>query len=254
VKSQKVEIKTPDGIADGLLVRPEGEQALPGVVVLTDIFGLRPAYEDLSKRIAERGYGVCTPNIFYRTAKTPVFDFEPDFQNECTKNRAAELRGPLTPEAMARDGSAYVDFLNAQPLVSAGRMGVVGFCFSGQFALRTAAARADRIGAAASFHGGGLATDAETSPHRVLPQVKARLYFGHAENDRSMPAEAIEKLNRALEAWGGDYESEVYKGAQHGWMIPGERVYNLEQAERGFEKLMALLDESLRMKKASGSA
>ena len=253
MKAQKVEIKMPDGTADGLLVRPEGNRELPGVVVLTDIFGLRPAYEDLSERIAERGYVVCTPNIFYRTAKAPVFDFEPDFQNERTKNRAGELRGPLTPEAMARDGSAYVDFLDAQPLVSRGPMGVVGFCFSGQFALRTAAARADRIGAAASFHGGGLATDAETSPHRVLPQVKARLYFGHAENDRSMPAEAIEKLERALEEWGGNYESEVYRGAQHGWMIPGERVYNREQAERGFAKLMALLEGS-QMKKASGGS
>lgn len=252
MKSQKVEIGTPDGTADGLLVRPEGNEALPGVVVLTDIFGLRPAYEDLSKRIAERGYVVCMPNIFYRTAKTPVFDFEPDFQNERTKSRAGELRGPLTPEAMARDGSGYVDFLSAQPLVSAGPMGVVGFCFSGEFALRTAAARADRIGAAASFHGGGLATDAETSPHRVLPQVKARLYFGHAENDRSMPAEAIEKLDCALEEWGGDYESEVYKGAQHGWMIPGERVYDREQAERGFGQLMALLDGSLRVRSVSG--
>jgi len=161
-------------------------------------------------------------------------------------NRFRELTGPLTPDAMVRDGSAYVDFLAAEPLVSRGAMGVVGFCFAGQFALRMAAARPDRIAAAASFHGGGLVTDTDRSPHLVLPQVKARLLFGHAENDQSMPADAIERLGRALHAWGGAYESETYEGARHGWMIPGGKVYNPEQAERGFAKLMALLDGALR--------
>jgi carboxymethylenebutenolidase len=125
-------------------------------------------------------------------------------------------------------------------------MGVVGFCFAGQFALRAAAARPDRIAAAASFHGGNLVRDTEESPHLVLPRVKANLYFGHAENDRSMPADAIEKLEAALRAWGGAYESEKYIGALHGWMIPGGKVYHPEHAERGFAKLMELLDATLR--------
>lgn len=243
---QQVEIATPDGTIDALLVRPDTTEPLPAVINLTDGLGLRPAFADMSKRIAERGYVVLTPNIFYRTTKPPAFDFEPDFSSERTTNRFRELTGPLTPEAMARDGSAYVDFLAAQPLVSRGPMGVVGFCFAGQFALRIAAARPDRIGAAASFHGAGLVTDTDQSPHLLLPRVKAQLYFGHAENDRGMPAEAIAKLNNALQAWGGRYESETYDGARHGWMIPGGKVYAPEQAERGFAKLMELLDGTLR--------
>jgi carboxymethylenebutenolidase len=197
-------------------------------------------------RIAERGYVVLAPNIFYRTTKPPAFDFEPDFSSERTMNRFRQLTGPLTPEAMARDGSVLIDFLHAQPFVSRGPMGVVGFCFAGQFALRAAAARPDRIAAAASFHGGNLAGDNEQSPHLVLPRVKARLYFGHAVRDPSMPVDAIEKLERALQEWGGTYESETYDGALHGWMIPGGRVYHPEQAERGFAKLMALLDGTLK--------
>jgi len=243
---EHVEIPGPDGVIDGQVVRPDTSEALPAVIQLTDIFGNRPATDDLAERIAKGGYVVLTPNIFYRTAKPPVFGFEPDFGTERTMNRFKELAAPLTPEAMVRDGVAFVDFLAARPYVRAEFMAVVGFCFSGKFALRIAASRPDRIAAAASFHGGGLATDEEDSPHLLLRQVEARLYFGHAENDRSMPAEAIEKLDRALEAWGGTFESEVYAGAQHGWMVAGREVHHPEQAARGFAKLMALLDETLK--------
>ena len=230
---------------DALLVVPEATETLPGVIQLTDGLGFRPAHEELSKRIAEGGYAVLTPNIFYRTTKPPAFDFEPDFPSERTMKRFREITEPLTPEAMARDGSAYIDFLAAQPFVSRGPMGVVGFCFSGQFALRTGAVQPGRIVAVASFHGGSLVTDTDRSPHLVLPQVKARLYFGHAVNDRSMPPDAVEKLRGALRAWGGTFESETYDGALHGWMIAGGKAYHPEQAERGFAKLMALLDNTL---------
>jgi carboxymethylenebutenolidase len=243
---QQVEIPTADGKVDALLVRPDSDDPLAGVINLTDGLGFRPAFADQSKRIAELGYVVLTPNIFYRTAKPPVFDHEPDFRSERTINRFSELKAPLTPDAMARDGSEYVDFLAKHPwLVSSGPMGVVGFCFAGQFAVCVAAARPDRIGAVASFHGGGLFTDTARSPHLVLPRVKARLYFGHAEHDQSMPEESIEKLEWALQSWGGSYESETYP-ARHGWMIPGREVHNPKQAERGFAKLMELLDNTLR--------
>jgi carboxymethylenebutenolidase len=246
VVEKQVGIAAADGRIDAVLARPDGDGKLPGVIVLTDIHGNRPAFVDFSKRIAEHGYVVLLPNIFYRTAKPPVFDFEADFRNERTQARFRELVAPLTQDAMARDASTYVDFLASEPNESSGPMGVVGFCFSGAFALRTAAARPDRIGAAASFHGGRLFMDTPDSPHLVLPEVKAQLYFGHAENDQSMPPEMIEKFDRALEEWGGSYESEVYAGARHGWMIPGREVHNPEQAARGFEKLMELFDTALR--------
>lgn len=243
--SQEVEISTADGTVGALLVRPDTTGTIPGVIQLTDGLGFRQAHADLSKRIAERGYIVLTPNIYYRTTRPPAFDLEAGFMNERTINRFRELSSPLTPDAMVRDGSAYIDFLAAQPNVRPGPMGVAGFCFTGQFALRMAAARPDRIAAAASFHGGRLVTDGMDSPHLVLPRVKARLYFGHAVNDQSMPAEAVEKLDAALRAWGGGYASEIYHGALHGWMISGGRAYDPEQAERGFAKLMALLDGTL---------
>jgi carboxymethylenebutenolidase len=244
MSEKQIEITTKDGTVDAELFSPESQDKLPGVIVLTDIHGLRPGVTDFSRRIAERGYVVLAPNIFYRTGKAPVFDFVADFRNERTQARFRELVGLLTPDAMTRDASAYVDYLSTQRNVSGGPMGVVGFCFSGAFALRTAAARPDRIGAAASFHGGRLFMDTPDSPHLVLPKVKAQLYFGHAENDQSMPAEMIEKFEGALEKWGGSYESEVYN-AKHGWMFPGN-VYDPGEAERGFEKMIELFDNALR--------
>lgn len=242
---QHLDIPTPDGTIDAILVRPDGTTPFPGVILLTDIFGNRPGNTDVASQIAKHGYVVLTPNIFFRTARPPVFDLESDFSDERTMAKLRALTSPLTPDVMERDGSAYVDFLAAQPGVRHSPMGVVGFCFAGQFAMRVAAARPDKIGAAASFHGGGLVNDTEHSPHLLLPRIKANLYFGHAENDRGMPAEAIEKLNGALHAWGGKYGSEVYTGAGHGWMMPDRAIYNPPQAQRGLDNLIALFDNAL---------
>jgi carboxymethylenebutenolidase len=162
------------------------------------------------------------------------------------KQRMAELTQPLTPEAMEEDASTCVTFLRSQDCVREGKMGVVGYCFTGKMALYAAATQPDTFAAAASFHGGGLFTDAPTSPHLNLPRIKARLYFGHATNDRSMPEEAIAKLDQALEKWGGGYESEVYKDAYHSWTSSDSPVYNAPQAERAFQKLVELLAETLR--------
>ena len=245
--SKEVHIRTADGTVDAVLSTPDAAEALPGVLQLTDGLGLRPAHVQLSERMAQHGYVVLTPNIFYRTSKAPAFTGELDFTNPETVKRFREITGPLTPQAMVSDGTAYLDFLSAQPLVRRGPMGVVGFCFAGQFALRTAAARPDQVTAAASFHGGNLVIDGDNSPHLVIPRIKARLYFGHAVNDRSMSLEAIQTLEAALEAWGGSYQSEVYDGAMHGWMVAGHRAYHAEHAERGFARLMALLDGTLKV-------
>ena len=239
-----IDIRTPDGTADGVLVRPDADDRVPGVIVLTDIWGIRPAFVDLAKRIADHGYAVLLPNIFYRSGKPP-FAENMDFQDPRTRARVGEISRPLTPEKMESDGSAYVDSLSAQRSVSDGPMGVVGFCFAGQFSVRTAAARPDRIGAAASFHGGGLYQDDDSSPHRVLPRIKARLYFGHAMNDGSMTASQIQMFETALEKWGGEYSSETYN-ARHGWMIPGREMFDPGNAAKGFAKLMELFDSSLK--------
>jgi carboxymethylenebutenolidase len=239
---EKFDIRTSDGISDATLVHPDGTN--PGVIVLTDIWGVRPAFVDLARRIAEHGYAVLLPNIFFRSGKAPFFE-NFDFQDPKTRARAGELTAPLTPEVMASDGAAYVDFLASQRSVSSAPMGVVGFCYSGQFALRIAASRPDRIAAAASFHGGGLYKDEESSPHRVLPRVKARLYFGHASNDSSMTAGQIEMFESALEKWGGDFSSETYN-ARHGWMIPGREMFDPDNAKKGLDKMIELFDGALK--------
>jgi carboxymethylenebutenolidase len=246
VIEQEIEIETPDGKSDGLLYQPEAGSRRPGILFLTDIAGIRPSQKQMASRLAAEGYSVLMPNIFYRSGRPPMFDFPLIFGEERTTQRIRELSDSLTAEAMERDAPAYVNFMTSQGSVAAGTMGVVGYCFSGAFAMRTAAAKPDTMAAAASFHGGRLYTDAPNSPHLLLPRIKAELYFGHAVEDRSMPREAIEKLNGALEKWRGKYESEVYDGAHHGWTVPDSPAYNHAQAERAFKMLTELFARTLR--------
>jgi carboxymethylenebutenolidase len=242
---QGIEIRIGDGVADGYLYRRDDNQRQPGVILLTDILGIRAANREMARRLAEAGYTVLMPNVFYRTGKPPLFDFKFTPGEERTQKRLAELSGPLTPEAMERDATAYVHFLEENEFVRRGPLGLVGYCFTGAMALRTAAACSQQVTAAASFHGGRLFVDGPASPHLVLPRVKARLYFGHAVEDRSMPAESIEKLNEVLKGWGGKYESEIYDGAYHGWTVPDSPAYNHAQAERAFQKLTELFSAAL---------
>ncbi len=211
------------------------------MIFLTDIGGIREANRSVARRVAELGYTVFMPNVFYRVSRVPIFPKRPDAGNPEDMKRFGELAAALTPDAVERDATGYVDFVTALPGVADGPVAVVGYCFTGGMALRLAAARPDRIAAAASFHGGGLCTEAPTSPHLVLSRVKARLYFGHAVEDRNMPVEAIAKLDAALASWGGRYESDVYEGAYHSWTVPDSPVYNEAQAERAFGRLTELL-------------
>jgi carboxymethylenebutenolidase len=239
-----IEIRTTDGTVDGFLYHAEGVAQRPGLIHLTDIGGIRPSHRGMAQRLAEQGYVVLLPNVFYRTGRPPVFDFPFKPGEERSMKRFAELTRPLTPGAMERDASAYVDFVAKQDAVSKGPMGVVGYCFTGQMAMRTATARPDKIAAVASFHGARLFTDEPTSPHLTLPRIKSRLYFGHAVQDHTMPEEDIKKFDAALASWGGRYESEVYDGAFHGWTVPDSASYNQAQAERAFEKLTTLFSSA----------
>jgi carboxymethylenebutenolidase len=245
MSEETIEIRTPDGIADGFLNRPAAGGPAPGVIMLTDIGGIREVTRKLAQRVADEGFVVLSPNAYYRTGRPPLWSFRPNFGDERTAKRFAELASPLAPAAVERDALAYAEFLSAQSGVKAGPVGVVGYCFTGGVALRMAAAQPERFAAVASFHGGGLCTDAEASPHQVLPRVRARLYFGHAVQDRSMPPESIDKLAAALAAWGGKAESEVYEGAFHGWTMSDAPVWNEAQAERAFGKLSELLKQTL---------
>ncbi len=227
------------------LYRPDDIAEFPGVVFLTDIWGIRPATIGMAKRLADKGFAVLLPNVMHRYSRITPDGFEPDSEAE-TNKALHTLFAALTPDQMESDGKTYVDFLLAQKGVKSGKIGVVGYCFTGQMALRTAAAVPDRVAAAASFHGGWLATDSPDSPHLLLPRIKARLYFGHADQDSMMPAEWIQRLEAALRDWHGAFQSEVYDGAGHGWTVPGRPVYNELQAERAFEKEVELFDATLK--------
>ncbi len=244
----KVEVNTADGAAEAFLFTPaSGSGPWPGAVYLTDIMGIRGAYHQMAQRLAGQGYVVLLPNIFHRGTRLPVLDFVPQMGDERTMKKMGELRASLPNDKMGPDGAAYADFLLAQPNVKGPKVGVVGYCFTGTMAVRTAAAAPEKIAAAASFHGGGLYTDQPDSPHLLLPKIKARLYFGHAVQDRSMPAETIAKFEAVLKAWDGRSESETYEGALHGWCVPGRpEVYNEAQAERAFGKMVELFDATLK--------
>ena len=245
MRQEKLEIPMPGGSAEAFLIHDGA--AKPGVLFLTDIMGIREANLGMAERVAEHGYTVLVPNAFWRASKLPVFDFPPQMGEERTMKRFGELRAGLGNAQMGPDGAAYVDFLFKQKQVAGTKVGVVGYCFTGQMALRIAAEVPDKIAAAASFHGGYLCTDAEDSPHKLLPKVTARLHFGHAIEDRTMPADQIVKFEAALKAWGGRHESETYEGALHGWTVPGRAgIYNEKQAERHYVKVFETFDAALR--------
>ena len=230
--------------AETFLYRPDDTAEFPGVVFLTDIWGIRPATIGMAQRLADKGFAVLLPNVMHRYSRITPDGFEPDSEAE-TNKALHTLFAALTPDQMESDGKTYVDFLLAQKGVKSGKIGVVGHCFTGQMALRTAAAAPDRIAAAASFHGGFLVTDRPDSPHQLLPRIKARLYFAHAVEDASATPEQVATLEQALRDWHGAFQSETYEGARHGWTVPGRPVYNELQAERAFEKLVELFESTL---------
>jgi carboxymethylenebutenolidase len=196
-----VEIKTPDGVCDAVFIHPaDGSHA--GVLVWADGAGLRPAMRDVGKRLAAEGYSVLVPNPFYRSAKAPVFGASFSFGNPDDMAKFRQMRAPLSaPGAAERDAAAYIGFLDAQDQVDKGRkLGVHGYCMGGALAVKTAAALPDRVGACASFHGGGLVTDNPDSPHRLAPAIKARMYFGIASDDDARQPDDKNKLKEAFAA------------------------------------------------------
>lgn len=243
MSEQEIEFRTADGVVDGYFYTAAAGSG-PGVLFLTDIRGVRPATREMAARLAADGYCVLLPNVYYRTRKPPVFDFPFTFGEPRTMQRFAELVTPLTPEAIERDAVVFADELQKQPGVRPGRIAAVGHCFTGAVALRYAAACPDRIAAVVSFHGGDLVTDRPDSPHLVLPRVRASLYFAHAENDALMPADRIRTLEQALAEWGGDYQSETYAGARHGWTGFDSPSFNEAYEKRAHAKLLELFSRT----------
>jgi carboxymethylenebutenolidase len=248
-----VAIKTPDGTCDAAFIRP-ASGAYPGVLIWVDAFGLRPAMREIGRRLAGEGYAVLVPNPYYRASKAPQWETAEnvDFNDPAFRAKLQPLRDTIqAPGAIERDATAYVGFLDAQPQVDkARRIGSQGYCMGGALVVKTAAALPDRIGAGASFHGGGLVTAQPDSPHLLAPRIRARMYFGVAQNDDQRQPDAKDKLREAFEAARVPAEVEVYP-AKHGWCVPdmpregGTPIYDAAQAERAWGKLLALYKAGL---------
>ena len=257
VTEKDVEIKTPDGTCDAAFIYPErGTHA--GVIIWTDVFGLRPSMRGIGKRIAAEGYAVLVPNPYYRVRKAPMWEDASGFSFSSQEDRAklTPLTASISPDGtIERDAVAYVEFLDAQKQVNKNRkIGTQGYCMGGPLVMRTCAAVPDRIGAGGSFHGGSLVTDKPNSPHLLVPKIKARrMYFAISANDdpkqqgdnKWKPLREIAAENRLVA------EFEVYK-AQHGWCVPdmpkgpdGNPIYNKPDAEHAWSKLVALYKAGL---------
>lgn len=245
VTERDVRIPTGDGIADAALFMPAGRGSWPAVLMWPDILGLRPVFRAMAERLAGEGYVVLVPNPFYRTKKAPIVSGPFDFSNKAAMAGLMGLKDTLTDARVDRDADAFITFLDRQRAVNRNRPAAVqGYCFSGPFAFRTAARRADRIRAVATFHGGGLVTKDADSPHLLIPRTKARFLVDIAQNDDHSQPDAKTVLKSAFAAARLPASVEVFP-ANHGWTVPGGPSYDAASAERAWAQLLQLYRSTL---------
>lgn len=240
----RLDLPMPDGVADVLVASPDpvpdpgaddARRSLPGVLFVMDAFGVRPQIDAMAAAIADRGYVVLAPNVYYRRGRQPLFPAEllrdPDRADE-RRERMFDLLRSYSPDLWALDGPAYLDHLAGLPGVAGGPARVVGYCMGGALAVRLAAARPDDVACAAAYHPGGLVTDADDSPHRLLPAVTALLYVGYADDDPNATPAQQAAFEEAAEAAGTRLVWEVYPGALHGFTMADLDCYDEEADER----------------------
>ncbi|MFJ7949035.1 dienelactone hydrolase family protein [Streptomyces sp. NPDC096354] len=248
VRGTSVDIPTQDGTADAYLTHPDDSTPHPAVLLYMDAYGLRPHLKKMADRVARAGYTVLVPNVFYRHGRAPVVEL-PDVIDPAGRSEIFERLGPimtsLTPDLAMRDADAYLRWLTACPLTTDGPVGIAGYCMGAGLALRTAGTFPERVAAVAGFHGGRLATDQPDSPHLLADRITAEVYFGHADQDPSLPPEQINRLDEALSAAGVRHHSEIYTGAHHGFTQADTAAYDSTADERHWTALLALLDRAL---------
>lgn len=245
VTESDVKVTTPDGVADCYFVHPStGSYA--AVIVWPDILGLRSAFRAMGKRLAQSGYSVLVVNPFYRDAVSPVVGEGANFGQPETRGIVLPMARKLNAETHFTDAHAMLSWLDQQAAVDSNRrIGTTGYCMGGPMVMRTVAAAPDRFGAGATFHGGGLAIDADDSPHLLIPQTQAAMLHCIAENDDEKTPQAKVTLRESYAAAGLSAEVEVYEGTLHGWCPPDSPVYHEAQAERAWNRLLALFETSL---------
>ncbi|MBM7774402.1 carboxymethylenebutenolidase [Actinokineospora baliensis] len=240
-----VRIPTPDGEADAIVAHPHGPGPFPGVLLYPDAFGPRPEIERKAAELAEHGYYVLAPNIFYRHGQAPVVEL-PDHIRISARDAIITQLVPLmrahTTDLVLRDADAYLQFLDAQPEVASGPVATIGYCVGAILALRTAAAHPEQVAAIAGFHPGPLVTDAPDSPHRVLAKLTAHVHIGFATPDIS--AEALAELTQALNETGVPHTTEIYPNTIHGFTMSDTDVFSPDGHQHHWDRLLALLKEA----------
>ncbi|MDX3314333.1 dienelactone hydrolase family protein [Streptomyces sp. NPDC054884] len=248
VQGTALDIPTGDGVADAYLAHPGDGAPRPGVLLYQDAFGLRPQLRSMADRLAEAGYAVLVPNLFYRHGRAPVMEL-PAFIDPAARPEIFETLYPLvlalTPELIVRDADAYLRWMEQSALVADGPVAVTGYCMGARLVLATAGAHPDRVAAAAGFHGSRLVTDAPDSPHLAAERITAEVYFGHADDDPGLPPEQIERFEEALTAAGVRHTCEVYAGAPHGYTQADTSSYDEQASERHWVALLDLLKRTL---------
>jgi len=240
-----VMVPTPDGSADAVLFHPAGAGSWPAVLMWPDIFGLRPVFREMGRRLAGAGYTVLVPNPFYRSQRAPVVSGEVDFSKPGDRDKLLALKSTLTDARVDADANAFITFLDKQRQVNRRKgAGVQGYCFSGPYAFRTAAARPDRIRAVGSFHGGGLVTKEPSSPHLLIPKAKASFLVAIARNDDQKQPEAKDVLKSTFASAKRPATVEVYP-ADHGWCVAGSQAYSEPAAEKAWAELLKLYRSQL---------
>lgn len=243
---QAVDIKTSEGVMDAKLFTPEGAGPWPAVIMISDAGGTRPAYEHMAQRLSSQGYVVLLPHVYYREGRAPLLPAGRTMADEGFRNGVFALLATLTPERVIVDAEAELAFLATQPQVKGPDVGVVGYCMGGAVAVRMMAAFPERVVAAASYHGGHLATDDPKSPHLLANKLRGELYFGHADNDVYMDAPSITRLEEALTQAGVRFQSELYAGESHGFAVEGSPVNTPRASEQHWKTMLALFGRTLR--------
>lgn len=243
---EQISIRTQDGECPTHVLTPSGSGPWPAVIFYMDGLAIRPALVEMAAGLAEGGYVVLLPDMFYRAGPYAPLDPVKVFAGGNVRQALGHLMGSTDNRKAAEDTASFLDYLATRQDVVGRKVGVTGYCMGGGMALTAAGTYPDRIAAAASFHGGNLATDSELSPHRLAPEIKARVYIGAADNDNSYPPEMAERLEKALTDAGVKYRAELYEGAAHGWTMTDFPVYNREAAERHWRELFKLFADALR--------
>jgi carboxymethylenebutenolidase len=239
-------VRTTDGSCAVRFYTPDGTGPWPGVVMYTDAGGVRDTFYDMAARLADSGYAVLLPDVYYRSGDFAPFDMATVFNDAGERNRLMSMIGEVTPERMATDAAAFFDYLAARPEVSGDTFGVCGYCMGGRTSLIVAGRLPERVAAAASFHGGGLAHPADPgSPHLLADKMRAAVYVGGAENDPSFTPEQADLLENALTAAGVQHTIETYPAA-HGFAVPDNLPYDAGAAERHWTAMTTFFGSALR--------